>query len=69
VNREGIRHERVVEGLTVAIHEMAEGAVGAYYPEANILVDLDHHDKQSATPAYKSAPVVIEIVKRQRMDS
>jgi molybdopterin-dependent oxidoreductase alpha subunit len=69
VNREGVRHERVVEGLTVAIHEMAEGAVGAYYPEANILVDLDHHDKQSATPAYKSAPVVIEIVKRQRMDS
>jgi molybdopterin-dependent oxidoreductase alpha subunit len=69
VNREGVRHERVVEGLTVAIHEMAEGAVGAYYPEANILVDLDHYDKQSATPAYKSAPVVIEIVKRQRMDS
>ena len=60
VNHEGVRHERVVEGLTVVIHEMAAGAVGAYYPETNILIDLDHHDKQSATPAYKSVPVVVE---------
>ncbi|RKQ38158.1 FdhF/YdeP family oxidoreductase [Enterobacter sp. R1(2018)] len=65
VGREGIRHDRMLAGLTVVIHEMAAGAVGAYYPEANILIDLDHHDRQSATPAYKSAPVIVEAVTRR----
>ncbi len=31
--------------------------VGAYYPEANVLVPLDYLDKESGTPSYKSVPV------------
>ena len=35
----------------------ARAAVGAYFPEANALVPLGHHDKQAHTPAYKATPV------------
>jgi len=53
---------RRMENLTVVVLDMAPGSVGAYYPEANILVPLDSHDTQSGIPAYKSIPVAMERV-------
>ena len=35
------------------------GCIGAYYPEANPLVPLAHHDRKAQTPAYKAVPVRI----------
>lgn len=51
--------ERVMRSQTVYIVPMAASSVAAYLPEANILLSLDSVDKQSLTPAYKSAPVRI----------
>jgi len=45
--------------LTAIAHDIARGSVAAYYPEANGLVPLDHRDKESGTPSYKSVPVRI----------
>ena len=50
---------REVAGLRVTPFDLPVGCVGAYYPEANPLVPLDHHDCLSKTPAYKSVPVRI----------
>lgn len=46
-----------MEQITVIEYAIAKGSVGAYYPEANILIPLSYRDKQSGTPAYKSLPV------------
>jgi len=46
-----------LENMTVIAYNIAPGSVGAYYPEANILIPLDYIDKQSGTPSYKSVPV------------
>ncbi len=46
-------------GLTVVVYSMAAGSIGAYLPEANVLLSLDAVDTQSLTPAYKSVPVII----------
>ncbi|WP_109476301.1 FdhF/YdeP family oxidoreductase [Paraburkholderia sp. C35] len=43
--------------FTVVAYKIARGSVGAYYPEANVLVPLDYMDKVSGTPSYKSVPV------------
>lgn len=50
---------REVNGLAVMPFDLPPGCVGAYYPEANPLVPLSHHDKLSKTPASKSVPVRI----------
>jgi anaerobic selenocysteine-containing dehydrogenase len=50
---------RIMRGLTAVAHAIAEGSVAAYYPEANVLVALDHFDAKSGTPSYKSIPVQI----------
>ncbi|MEQ4452935.1 FdhF/YdeP family oxidoreductase [Kosakonia sp. YIM B13605] len=55
---------RRMDNLTVVVLDMAPGSVGAYYPEANILVPLDSHDTKSGIPAYKSIPVAMERVGR-----
>lgn len=49
--------ERVVRGFRVVPYDIPEGCIGAYYPEANPLVPLTHHDPKSQTPAYKATPV------------
>ncbi|HVI91367.1 MAG TPA: hypothetical protein VM659_23935, partial [Dongiaceae bacterium] len=54
----GGRHLRL-PGLTAIAHDIAQGSVAAYYPEANGLVPLDYHDPDSGTPSYKSVPVRI----------
>jgi molybdopterin-dependent oxidoreductase alpha subunit len=46
-----------LDGVTAIVYDIARGCVGAYYPEANCLLPLDHQDTQSGTPAYKSIPV------------
>jgi molybdopterin-dependent oxidoreductase alpha subunit len=48
-----------LEGFIVIAHDIAPGSVAAYYPEANGLVPLSHHDPKSGTPSYKSVPVRI----------
>ena len=51
--------DRIMYGLTVVIYNMAAGSIGAYLPEANVLLSLDAVDTQSLTPAYKSVPVIL----------
>lgn len=50
-----------LEDITVIAYKIAPGSVGAYYPEANVLVPLDYIDKESGTPSYKSVPVKITL--------
>jgi molybdopterin-dependent oxidoreductase alpha subunit len=52
--------ERIMRGLTAVAYKIAEGSVAAYYPEANVLIALDHYDTKSGTPSYKSVPVQIK---------
>jgi molybdopterin-dependent oxidoreductase alpha subunit len=51
---------RALPGLRVTEHNLPPGTIGAYYPEANVLVAIDHHDELSKTPASKAVPVRIE---------
>ncbi|PZU50766.1 MAG: CbbBc protein [Sphingomonas sp.] len=51
--------QRVLPGLTLVAYEIARGSLGAYYPEANCLVPLEDHDRQSGTPSYKSIAVTL----------
>jgi hypothetical protein len=45
--------------LTAVAYNIAQGSIAAYYPEANVLVALDHYDARSGTPSYKSIPVLL----------
>lgn len=49
--------QRVVTGLRVVPYDIPAGCCGAYFPEANPLIPLDHHDEHAHTPAYKATPV------------
>jgi molybdopterin-dependent oxidoreductase alpha subunit len=49
--------ERVMRNLTAVAYNIARGSIAAYYPEANVLVALDHYDARCGTPSYKSTPV------------
>ena len=62
LDHEGNATERRMHNLTVVVIDMAPGSVGAYYPEANIMVPLDSHDTKSGIPAYKSIPIEMERV-------
>ena len=46
-----------LEGLTVVGYDIPTGCCATYYPEANALIPLEHHDTSSSTPGYKSVPV------------
>ena len=50
---------RTMRNLTAVAYNIARGSVATYYPEANVLVALDHYDVKSGTPSYKSTPVLI----------
>src|SRR5690606_32789376 len=50
-----------MSGMTVIAYDIAPGSVGAYYPEANVLVPLDYFDQDSGTPSYKSVPVRVTL--------
>ncbi|UPK07121.1 hypothetical protein [Bradyrhizobium sp. 170] len=47
--------------LTAVASNIAQGSIAAYYPEANVLVALDHYDAKSGTPSYKSTPVLLQV--------
>jgi molybdopterin-dependent oxidoreductase alpha subunit len=51
--------KRVMRNLTAVAYNIAQGSIAAYYPEANVLVALDHYDVESGTPSYKSTPVLL----------
>jgi molybdopterin-dependent oxidoreductase alpha subunit len=51
--------ERVMRNLTAVAYNIAQGSIATYYPEANVLVALDHYDARSGTPSYKSIPVLL----------
>jgi molybdopterin-dependent oxidoreductase alpha subunit len=46
-----------LSGVTAIAFDIALGSVAAYYPEANCLLPLSYHDRESGTPSYKSIPV------------
>jgi molybdopterin-dependent oxidoreductase alpha subunit len=48
-----------MRNMTAVAYDMARGSVAAYYPEANCLIPLSHHDGSSGTPSYKCVPVRI----------
>ncbi|WMT91569.1 FdhF/YdeP family oxidoreductase [Pelagibacterium sp. H642] len=50
---------RRLDGLTVVPYDIPRGCVGAYYPEANVLVPLYQRAERSHVPAAKSVPVTI----------
>jgi molybdopterin-dependent oxidoreductase alpha subunit len=58
--------ERVMRNLTAVAYNIAQGSIAAYYPEANVLVALDHYDVKSGTPSYKSIPVLLRASTDQR---
>lgn len=49
------------EGLIVTPYDIPRGCLGAYYPEANVLMPVEHHAEQSHVPAAKSVPVRIRV--------
>jgi len=51
--------ERTRSGFIATPYDIPPGCLGAYYPEANILIPLDHHAEESHVPAAKSVPVRI----------
>ena len=53
------KFERRVQGLRIVPYNIPEGCLGAYFPECNPLIALDHHAIKSHVPAAKSVPVRI----------
>ena len=54
-DRDAIRRE--LPGLRVTPYDIPPGCVGAYYPEANVLLPVWHHAEGAKVPAAKSIPV------------
>jgi len=50
---------RELGGLTLVAYNIPPGCVGAYYPEANVLLPVWHYAVGSKTPAAKSIPVKV----------
>jgi molybdopterin-dependent oxidoreductase alpha subunit len=48
---------RALPGLLVTPYDIPAGCVGAYYPEANVLMPVWHYAEGSKVPAGKSVPV------------
>ncbi len=49
--------ERQMHGFKIVRYDIPAGCVGAYYPEANVLIPLYQHAQRSQVPAAKSVPV------------
>ena len=54
---------RQVSGLRVVPYNIPRGCIGAYYPECNELIPLNHRAEKSHVPAAKSVPVRITLVR------
>jgi anaerobic selenocysteine-containing dehydrogenase len=48
---------RQVSGLRIVTYGIPQGTCASYYPEANPLFPLEHHDPKAKTPGYKLLPV------------
>ncbi len=57
VSGDGI--DRSLGGLAVVPYNIPLGCVGAYYPEANVLLPVWHYAEGSKTPAAKAIPVTV----------
>ena len=49
------------DGLIVTPYDIPRGCLGAYYPECNVLMPVEHHAEKSHVPAAKSIPVRIAV--------
>lgn len=58
-NKNQPTHRRI-DGLTVAIYDMADKCLATYFPECNNLIPIDDCDAQAETPAYKNIPIKLE---------
>ena len=58
--------DRVLRGFRIVSYETARGCAAAYYPEANVLVPLDHVAEGSNTPVSKAVIVRLEPVGPER---
>jgi molybdopterin-dependent oxidoreductase alpha subunit len=47
------------DGFIVRPYDIPRGCLGAYYPEANVLIPVEHHAEESHVPAAKTVPVRI----------
>ena len=56
--------ERRLRNLRLVAYPTAVGSVAAYFPEANVLVPLDHHGSDVSTPGYKSVPIRLQPTRR-----
>jgi molybdopterin-dependent oxidoreductase alpha subunit len=48
---------RQLKGLRIVPYQIARGCIATYFPEANVLIPVWHHDEKALTPAVKSVPV------------
>jgi molybdopterin-dependent oxidoreductase alpha subunit len=53
--------ERRITGYTAVPYDIPRGCVGAYFPEANVLVPLYSHGPRSGTPTSKNIPVTLRL--------
>lgn len=53
---------RKVENFTVKPYNIPRGCIATYFPEANALIPLERHARESFTPASKSIKVDLELV-------
>ncbi len=54
---------RSVKGFEIISYDIKQGCAGAYFPEANPLISIEHHDKKSFTPAYKFIDISLKNTK------
>ncbi len=54
-----ISKPKIIRGLTAVEYDIPAGSVAGYYPEMNRVIALNHFDRASGTPGYKSVPVRI----------
>jgi formate dehydrogenase major subunit len=52
--------ERRAAGYRLVGYPTPVGSAAAYYPEANVLIPLDHHGNDAQTPAAKAIPIRLE---------
>ncbi|MGF9565011.1 FdhF/YdeP family oxidoreductase [Neorhizobium sp. BT27B] len=50
---------RTASKFTVVEYNIPRGSVAGYYPELNVVITLEHFDRLSGTPSYKSVPVLV----------
>lgn len=60
--------ERVAKGFTIVFYPIPRRSAATYFPEANVLVPLDHVADKSETPASKSVVISLRRAQQERTD-